>query len=79
MIDLQDVDPNLNPTNGQALLYNSTLNQWEAQTIPTPVTDLGSLTDVTLTAPAIDQALVFNGLQWENQYIPRVLEDLTNV
>ena len=45
---LSDVDPNLNPSNGQALVYNSTSHQWEAQTIGG---GSGTLTSIGLVMP----------------------------
>ena len=45
---LSDVDSNLNPSNGQALVYNSTSHQWEAQTIGG---GSGTLTNIGLVMP----------------------------
>ena len=45
---LSDVDSNLNPSNGQALVYNSTSHQWEAQTIGG---GSGTLTSIGLVMP----------------------------
>ncbi len=53
------------PTNGQALVYNSTSLKWENQTIST-VTALENLTDVLLSSPATNQVLVYDGAKWIN-------------
>ena len=67
---LDDVDITT-PTNGQALVYNSTSLKWENQAIST-VTALANLTDVLLTSPAANQVLVYDGTQWVNSSVKTV-------
>ena len=67
---LDDVDITT-PTNGQALVYNSTSLKWENQTIST-VTALANLTDVLLTSPAANQVLVYDGAKWVNSSVKTV-------
>lgn len=56
------------PTNGQALLYNSTSGKWQNTTLSGGGGGtLAALTDVSLTSPAIGQTLVYNGSLWINQ------------
>ena len=52
------------PSDGQALVYNSTSGEWEAST---PASTLGSLTDVSIAGVADGQALVYNSTsgEWE--------------
>ena len=63
---------------GQVLTFDGL--EWNAAT-PTPTPgDLGSLTDVTLTTPAINDGLVYNGTQWVNApTFPGTLDALTDV
>lgn len=69
---LDDVDITT-PTNGQALVYNSTSLKWENQTIST-VTALANLTDVLLTSPADGQTLLYNSIsqQWYNSSLKTI-------
>lgn len=78
LADLTDVANTLNPTMGQVLTFDGL--EWNAAT-PTPTPgDLGSLTDVTLTTPAINDGLVYNGTQWVNApTYPGTLDALTDV
>ena len=52
------------PSDGQALVYNSTSGEWEAST---PASTLGSLTDVSIAGVTDGQALVYNSTsgEWE--------------
>lgn len=61
------------PTNGQALVYNSTSQKWENQTIST-VTALANLTDVLLTSPANGQTLLYDGTnaKWYNSALKTI-------
>ena len=63
---LDDVDITT-PTNGQALVYNSTSLKWENQTIST-VTALANLTDVLLTSVANEDFLKYDSTsqKWIN-------------
>ena len=68
-----------NPTNGQALAYDSVSGLWINTT---PATTLDSLTDVELTAPLEDgQALTYDLATetWINATPASTLEDLTDV
>ena len=69
---LDDVDITT-PTNGQALVYNSTSLKWENQTIST-VTALANLTDVLLSSPAANQVLVYDGTnaKWYNSALKTI-------
>lgn len=59
LTDLTDVDLTTSPTNGQALVYDSTATKWKPASV---VGDLGDLTDVDLTtAPTDGQVLKYNG------------------
>lgn len=54
-------------TDGQALAYNLSLQQWEPQTISGGgggATDLDGLSDVLLTTPSTGDFLRYNGVAW---------------
>jgi len=57
-----------NPTNNQVLAYNSTDAKWENQTLPSGVSALADLTDVTLTTLANGDVLTYNTSlsKWDN-------------
>ena len=56
------------PNDGDVLTFNNTSGDWEAVAPTTGgATDLDSLTDVTITFPATDALLQFDGSQWIDQ------------
>jgi hypothetical protein len=69
------------PTNGQALVYNNTSSQWEAQTISSGggATDLDGLTDVTIASPSANQVLRYSGTSWSNASLSKSSVGLGNV
>lgn len=78
--ELTDVSA-ASPTNGQALVYNSTSSQWEAQTLSSGggATDLNGLNDVTLSSPSTGQVLKYGTTQWENSSLNKSDVGLSNV
>jgi len=54
----------LTPTNNFAIIGNGT--SWTSSALPTPASTLNDLTDVTITTPATDQVLKYNGTNWVN-------------
>src|SRR5208282_1308597 len=55
------------PTNGQALLYNSTSSKWQNTTLSGGGGGtLAALTDVALTSPIATDVLTYNGSLWVN-------------
>ena len=68
------------PANGQALIYNSSTAQWEAQSLGSGgATNLDGLTDVTLTSPVTGQVLKYNSTQWVNSALTKSDVGLSNV
>lgn len=59
--ELTDVDDLLAPTDGQALIYETSSSLWKAQTIPTPPNALNDLTDVTISGAAPNEFLRYDG------------------
>ena len=51
------------PSNGQALVYDSALGVWKNAT---PVNSLSGLSDVSLSSPATNEVLKYNGSAWVN-------------
>ena len=51
------------PSDGQALVYDSSSGEWVNET---PASTLSDLTDTNISSPAEGQALVYNGSQWTN-------------
>ena len=71
LADLTDTNIS-SPSNGQALVYNSTSGKWENAT---PVNSLSGLSDATITTPADKQLLQYNGTssKWENKALYKKL------
>lgn len=71
--ELLDVQLSTPVSNGQALVYNSTILKWENQTIST-VTALANLTDVLLSSPADGQTLLYDGTnaKWYNSALKTI-------
>jgi hypothetical protein len=69
------------PTNGQALVYNNTSSQWEAQTISSGggVSSLDELTDVALAFESTGQVLLYSGASWVNSTLSKSSVGLSNV
>jgi cytochrome c1 len=63
-------------TDGQVLTADSAQATGVTWTTPSVAADLDDLTDVTITAPAADDDLRYNGAQWVND--PRKWEAVTN-
>lgn len=64
---LSDVDTaTVAPTDGQALVWNNTDSEWQPGSVASSVA-LNDVTDVTLTSPATDEILVYDGANWVNQ------------
>jgi hypothetical protein len=63
-------------TDGQVLTADSAQATGVTWTTPSVAADLDDLTDVTITAPATDDDLRYNGAQWVND--PRKWEAVTN-
>ena len=55
-----------NPTDGQALVYDSETEKWINSDDATGVTSLDALTDTDIQNPASGQVLMYNGTEWEN-------------
>lgn len=62
LTDLNDVSI-ATPSDGQALVYDSSAGNWVNET---PATTLDSLTDTNLSSLAEGQSLVYNGSEWVN-------------
>ena len=58
----------ISPTNNQILTYDSGINKWKNSTLVLS-SSLDSLTDVILTTPLLNQALLFDGSSWINSTI----------
>jgi hypothetical protein len=56
------------PSNGEALIYNSTSGDWENGTVSASVAALNDVGDVTITTPANTQVIKYNSTSgdWEN-------------
>ena len=56
------------PSNGEALIYNSTSGDWENGTVSASVAALDDIGDVTITTPANTQVIKYNSTSgdWEN-------------
>jgi hypothetical protein len=56
------------PSNGEALIYNSTSGLWENSTVSASVAALNDVGDVTITTPANTQVIKYNSTSgdWEN-------------
>jgi hypothetical protein len=56
------------PSNGEALIYNSTSGDWENGTVSASVAALDDIGDVTITTPANTQVIKYNSTsgEWEN-------------
>jgi hypothetical protein len=56
------------PSNGEALIYNSTSGDWENGTVSATVAALNDVGDVTITTPANTQVIKYNSTSgdWEN-------------
>ena len=56
------------PSNGEALVYNSTSGLWENSTVSASVAALNDIGDVTITSPANTQVIKYNSTSgdWEN-------------
>lgn len=71
------------PSNGQALIYNTSTSQWEAQTISSGsgATDLNGLNDVTLSGTLDNQILRYDlaSTQWKNETLTKDDIGLSNV
>jgi hypothetical protein len=71
------------PSNGQALIYNTSTSQWEAQTISSGsgATDLNGLNDVTLSGTLDNQILRYDlaSTQWKNETLLKDDIGLSNV
>ena len=55
-----------NPTDGQALVYDSDTEKWVNSDDATGVTSLDALTDTDIQNPASGQVLMYNGTEWKN-------------
>ena len=55
-----------NPTDGQALVYDSAEQKWVNSDDAIGVTSLDALTDTDINNPASGQVLMYNGTEWEN-------------
>ena len=55
-----------NPSDGQALVYDSTSEKWVNSDEAIGVTSLDALTDTDIQNPASGQVLMYNGTEWEN-------------
>lgn len=72
------------PSNGQALVYNTSTSQWEAQTISSGsggATELNGLNDVTLSGTLDNQILRYDlaSTQWKNETLLKDDIGLSNV
>ena len=56
------------PSNGEAIVYNSTSGLWENSTVSASVAALNDIGDVTITSPANTQVIKYNSTSgdWEN-------------
>jgi hypothetical protein len=78
--DLQDVTIT-SPENGQALIYDTSIQEWINQTLVEPVLTLEGLSDTNIPEPLDGQALVYDSAsgQWINETPDIILNDLSDV
>lgn len=61
-----------NPSNNQALLYNSESAKWVNGALPSGVNELSELNDVQLDTPVANQLLQYIGGKWVNRDVSDV-------
>ena len=69
------------PSNGEAIVYNSTSGLWENSTVSASVAALDDIGDVTITTPANGEALVYNSTSgdWENGTVSASVAALNDI
>ena len=68
-VDAKIADPVVK-SNGQVLTYDGNNNEWKAATPSSSVSDLDDLSDVSITSPAANQVLKYDGSVWVNDTAP---------
>jgi hypothetical protein len=78
--DLNDVTIT-SPENGQALIYDTSIEEWINQTLVEPVLTLEGLSDTTIEDPLDGQTLVYDSSldSWVNETPASNLDDLSDV
>jgi len=78
--DLNDVTIT-SPENGQALIYDTSIEEWINQTLVEPVLTLEGLSDTNIEDPLDGQALVYDSAsgEWINETPASNLNDLSDV
>jgi len=68
------------PENGQALIYDTSIEEWTNQTLVEPILTLEGLSDTTIEDPLDGQALVYDSAsgQWINETQSINLNDLND-
>jgi hypothetical protein len=61
------------PSEGQILVFDESESSWVNQTPPESA--LSALSDVSLTDPAVEETLVYNGTEWSNQKVSTGFEN----
>jgi len=64
--DLSDVYSSMTPTDGQALIFDTT-NGWQAETLAAITTELSDLSDVNTSTPTDKFVLVADGVDFESR------------
>jgi hypothetical protein len=78
--DLQDVVID-SPENGQALIYDTSIEQWTNTTLVEPVLTLEGLSDTDIPEPLDGEILIYDSAsgKWVNETADKSLNDLTDV
>ena len=72
LTDLNDVAITT-PSDGQALVYDSSSGEWVNET---PATTLSGLTDTSILSPATGETIIYDGASWANQEVPPQISPL---